>query len=205
MSFKELKGNKSVLHILQNNTSLLSFKCLQSWIVQPLHLTWIRKWQIPHLTASSQLAVVGYKPLYSYTLLNPLQRGISQGRASKRQFMLIKMIQPWSSSWYIMQILQRKQSVKFECMSTQKRLKATSSAQFTSHCTIMIFQARLNFNLRCHSFLYQHTCQMKVKASWHQFLACYLHCQSDVKCSALHTDIINHVDGPCGYRLSPSI
>lgn len=119
--------------------------------------------------------------------------------------MVIKMIQPWSSSWFIMQILQRKQSVKLERMSTQKRLKATSSAQFTSHCTIMIFQARLNFNLRCHSFLYQHTCQMKVKASWHQFLACYLHCQSDVKCSALHTDIINHVDRPCGYRLSPSI
>ena len=30
ISFKELKGNKSIVHILQKNTSLLSFKCLQS-------------------------------------------------------------------------------------------------------------------------------------------------------------------------------
>ena len=56
ISFKELKGNKSIVHILQKNTSLLSSTCLQSSMVRPLHLPWINRWQIPHLTASSQLA-----------------------------------------------------------------------------------------------------------------------------------------------------
>ena len=51
ISFKELKGNKSIAHILQKNTSLLGFKCLQSSMVRPLHLPWIHRWQIPHLTA----------------------------------------------------------------------------------------------------------------------------------------------------------
>ena len=57
ISFKELKGNKSIAHILQKNASLLGFKCLQSSMVRPLHLPWIHRWEIPHLTASSQLAV----------------------------------------------------------------------------------------------------------------------------------------------------
>ena len=56
-SFKELKENKSTVHLLQKNTSLLSFNCLQSLMARPLHLPWIHRWQIPHLTTSSQLAV----------------------------------------------------------------------------------------------------------------------------------------------------
>ena len=35
----------------------IPFNCLQSLMVRPLHLPWIHRWQIPHLTASSQLAI----------------------------------------------------------------------------------------------------------------------------------------------------
>ena len=51
MSFKELKRNISKVHIVQENTSFLSFKCLQSLMVRPLHLQWIHRWQFPHWTA----------------------------------------------------------------------------------------------------------------------------------------------------------
>ena len=64
ISFKELKGNKSMVHILQKNTSLLSFKRLQSLMVRPLHLPWIHRWQIPHLTASAQLAVASHAGVF---------------------------------------------------------------------------------------------------------------------------------------------
>ena len=51
MSFKELKENKSIVHILQNNTSLFSFKTIT--LAMDSHMA------DSHLTASSQLAVVG--------------------------------------------------------------------------------------------------------------------------------------------------
>ena len=57
ISFKELKGNKPIGHILQKNIWLFSFKCLQFLMIRPLYLPWIHRWHIPHLTASSQLAV----------------------------------------------------------------------------------------------------------------------------------------------------
>ena len=51
MSFKELKEIYQKYILFRKNTSFSSFKCLQSLMVRPLHLQWIRKWQFPHWTA----------------------------------------------------------------------------------------------------------------------------------------------------------
>lgn len=76
----------------------------------------------------------------------------------------------------------------------------------TSHYSFMLKYPIIEGlqHLRGHSFLDQHTGQVKFKGSWHQLLTGNFQGKSDIKGAALYTDIINHVDSTSSNRLSPT-